>query len=145
MELAIRELTGPDLGADFLETLASLAEVDLGRDTALAVFRERLRAGIRTFVAVLDRRIVGTLTLFVEQKFIHHGGKVGHIEDVVVEKSFQRKGIGQALVLHATAEARKLGCYKVILCCFEDRVPFYEGVGFRRHDVGMRIDLNPLE
>jgi hypothetical protein len=34
-----------------------------------------------------------------------------------------------------------VGCYKVILSCFENRAAFYQGLGFRRHDVGMRVDL----
>ena len=49
--------------------------------------------------------------------------------------------IGAALVRHATEEARKLGCYKIILNCFENRIPFYKGLGFKPHDVGMRNDL----
>ena len=73
--------------------------------------------------------------------FIHAGGWVGHIEDVAVHRDHQKKGIGAALIRHAVDEARKLGCYKVILSCFEDRVAFYEGLGFRPHDVGLRIDL----
>ena len=42
---------------------------------------------------------------------------------------------------HATEQARKLGCYKVILSCFERLVPFYEALGYHKHDVGMRMDL----
>jgi glucosamine-phosphate N-acetyltransferase len=143
MDVVIRELTGCDIGPDFLTTLASLAEVNLDKETALEIFRQRLTAGVRTFVAMSQEHIVGTLTLLVERKFIHGGGRVGHIEDVVVHREFQKRGIGHTLVRHALDEAAQLGCYKVILNCFEDRVAFYESVGFRRHDVGMRIDIQP--
>ena len=54
---------------------------------------------------------------------------------------YKDQGVGRALVRHAVAEAKQLGCYKVILSCYEDLVPYYERLGFRRHDVGMRIDL----
>lgn len=141
MSITVRELTGCDIRPDFLDTLAALAEVKLTREDAVEIFRQRLAGGIRTYVATDDERIVGTLTLLVERKFIHQGGRVGHIEDVVVHGEYQKRGIGQALVRHAVEEARQLGCYKVILDCFEERVRFYESVGFRRHDVGMRIDL----
>lgn len=140
MDLTIRELTAPDIGSDFLDSLAALTDVGLEPEQALEVFRQRLRAGIRTFVALAGDRVVGTLSLLIEQKFIHGGGKVGHIEDVAVHRDFQGRGVGQALVPYATAEAGRAGCYKVILNCQEDRVPFYEKVGFRRHDVGMRTD-----
>jgi glucosamine-phosphate N-acetyltransferase len=84
---------------------------------------------------------VGTATLLVEQKFIHHGGKVGHIEDVAVHRDRQLRGIGTRLVKHATEEARKLGCYKVILDCFERLAPFYARLGYRTFNVGMRNDF----
>ena len=38
-------------------------------------------------------------------------------------------------------EAEKAGCYKVLLACFPDRVPFYERLGFRLYEEGMRLDL----
>lgn len=141
MNLIIKELTAPDLDEDFLAALASLAAVDLPPRDALPVFRARLRAGIRTYIARSDGRTVGTASLLVEPKFIHQGGLVGHLEDVAVRTDFQKQGIGAALVQHITEEARRLGCYKLILNCSEANVAFYVRLGFRRHDFGMRIDL----
>jgi glucosamine-phosphate N-acetyltransferase len=37
--------------------------------------------------------------------------------------------------------AKGLSCYKCILDCNDGLVGFYEKLGFRRHDVGMRLDL----
>ena len=48
-------------------------------------------------VAVDNNKIVGSTTLFIEQKFIHDGGLVGHIEDVVVRKDYEGRGIGMKL------------------------------------------------
>ena len=42
--------------------------------------------------------MIGATTLLVEQKFIHSGGKAGHIEDVVTRKGFEGLGIGSALI-----------------------------------------------
>jgi glucosamine-phosphate N-acetyltransferase len=141
-EMRIGELTEADLANGVLEALSSLAEVGLSAAEAGAVFHERQKAGVHTFVArAPDGRVAGTATLLVEPKFIHQGGRAGHIEDVAVHPDFQKKGIGAALVRHATEEARKLGCYKVLLNCFDRFAPFYERVGFRRHDLGLRHDL----
>ena len=141
MQILIREMTGPDLSRGFLESLAALAEVNLSVEAAAEVLRSRLRAGVRTYVAVVGERVVGTASLLVEPKFLHRGGKVGHIEDVAVHPECGQHGVGSALVRHATEQARKLGCYKVILSCYERLVPFYARLGYRPHDVGMRIDL----
>ncbi len=141
MDVFIRELYGRDFDNDFLETLAHLADVNLGVDEAKAIFRTRLGMGIRTYVALEHDKVIGTISLLVEQKFIHGGGHVGHIEDVAVHPACVGKGVGSALVRHVIAQARKWGCYKLILSCFDDRVPFYERLGFRRYDVGMRLDL----
>jgi glucosamine-phosphate N-acetyltransferase len=139
--VAVREMYGFDLSQDFLDTLTSLADVHLTLDEAKQVFRERLRKGIQTFVARIDDRIVGTASLIIEEKFIHAGGCSGHIEDVAVHRDFQKQGVGAALVRHLIEQARAAGCYKVILNCSEATAPFYERLGFRRHDIGMRIDL----
>ncbi len=141
MPVTVREMYGFDLSPDFLDTLGSLAEVGLTLEQAKEVFRERLRRGIRTFVARVDDRIVGTASLLIEEKFIHEGGCSGHIEDVAVHPDYQGKGIGAALVRHLVEQARAAGCYKVILNCSEGTAPFYEKLGFRRHDIGMRMDL----
>ena len=141
MPVTVREMYGFDLNQDFLDTLASLAKVNLTLEQTKVVFRERLRKGIRTFVASLENRIVGTASLFVEEKFIHEGGKSGHIEDVAVHKDFQKHGVGAALIRHVVEEARAAKCYKVILNCSEGTAAFYEKLGFRRHDIGMRLDL----
>jgi glucosamine-phosphate N-acetyltransferase len=141
MEITIQELRGYDDFEEFLDALASLAEVELTPKKAKEVFRNRLRAGVRTYVACVQDRIVGTASLLIEEKFIHRGGRSGHLEDVAVHRDFQNQGIGAALVRHVTDQARKMGCYKVLLNCFDNRAPFYEKLGFRRHDVGLRMDL----
>ena len=141
MDVVVRRLYGSDLNQQFLDTLSSLAEVKLTPDRAKEVFRERLRRGIRSYVACIGNRVVGTASLLVEEKFIHGGGFSSHIEDVAVHKDFQKQGIGAALVGHLLQQARRLGCYKVILNCREGNAPFYGKMGFRRHDVGMRLDL----
>jgi glucosamine-phosphate N-acetyltransferase len=137
----IGDLNAFDLTHGFLDTLSSLSDVQLTFEEAVKVLRNRLRTGIYTYVARDGKTTVGTAALLVEDKFIHSGGRVGHIEDVAIHPNYQKQGIGAALVEHAVEEAKKLGCYKVILTCFDHVAPFYERLGFRRHDLGMRLDL----
>jgi glucosamine-phosphate N-acetyltransferase len=140
----VRELQPADLEKGFLETLENLSDTEgLSAKDARAILRTVRRNPLfHVFVAVGgDGQVVGATTLFVEQKFIHGGGLVGHVEDVVVRKGCEGEGVGGSLVRAAVARARGLGCYKCILNCKPELTSFYEGLGFRRKDVGMRIDL----
>jgi len=92
------------------------------------------------YVAEYNGEIIGATTLLIEQKFIHNGGKVGHIEDVVVRKEHQGKGVGKKIVNALLKYAKKKGCYKTILDCSDELIPFYESIGFKRYSNSMRFD-----
>lgn len=138
--LTIRLLHPSDFANGFLEALEALTSVGLDADSAIEVYQD-LPDNLKTFVAIRGDRVVGTCSLLIERKFIHGGGKVGHIEDVAVSKSAQRQGVGTALIRHSIADAQNEGCYKVILDCFDDLVPFYGRMGFKPFNRGLRIDL----
>jgi len=139
--LTIRLMDATDLKRGFLEALNALRPVELTMEQAIDVYRLRLKSRVRTYVALLDGRIAGTASVFIEPKFIHSGGIVGHIEDVAVHPGFQKHGIGRKLVEFLLDECRRLNCYKVILDCAEAVIPFYEKLGFHRWERAMRIDL----
>lgn len=92
------------------------------------------------YVALEGSKVIGSASILIEQKFIHDGGKVGHIEDVSVRKEFQGKGVGKKIVTALLKYAEKQGCYKTILDCTADLIPFYEKIGFKRHSNSMRFD-----
>ncbi len=142
----VRALQETDIGNGLLDTLKNLSDLEgLKVADARRVLRRMKRAGLyHTFVAVEPSgQVIGATTLLVEQKFIHRGGLVGHIEDVVVRKGHEGKGVGSSLVKEAIEKAKEFGCYKCILDCKEGLVGFYEALGLKRRDVGMRIDLKP--
>ena len=91
------------------------------------------------FVYELEDKIVGMATLFVEQKFIHSGKCVGHIEDVVVSEKYRGMGIGKLLVEKCVQLAKENNCYKVILDCDDKNVPFYSKLGFSKFGNSMKI------
>jgi glucosamine-phosphate N-acetyltransferase len=71
-------------------------------------------------------KIVGTITIIIEQKMIHNMGKVCHIEDVVVDENYRGYGLGKILINTATTYALNEKCYKTILDCSEKNVGFYK-------------------
>ena len=131
-----------DLENGFLESLDSLRQAsDLEENSAKNILRKILQNDNHIIhVAELDGKIVGSTTLLIEQKFIHKGGIVGHIEDVVVKKEFWGQGIGMKLVLSLLDIAKKRQCYKTILNCEDSLIPFYEKIGFRHKSNEMRFD-----
>ncbi len=144
MNCIVRELEERDLDNGFLETLETLRDVgNVDNSKAKAILGE-IKSNTRNkiFVAVADNgKVIGSTTLIVERKFIRGGGLVGHIEDVVTHKGFQRMGVGSSLINKAVEFAKSVGCYKIILNCNENNVPFYEKLGFKKHEIEMRLDL----
>ena len=140
--LIIRELRKDDLWNGFLTSLDSLRKTsNIDKNKASAIF-DKISSNQDHVVAVaeLDGVIVGAATLLIEQKFIHDGGMVGHVEDVVVDKKFQGQKIGERIVKYLLEHARNQGCYKTILDCTDEVKPFYEKIGFKNVGNELRFD-----
>ena len=140
--ILIREIQELDLEKGFLECLDNLKIAsDLENDTAKTILKKILDDSNHIIhIAELDGKIVGSTTLLIEQKFIHNGGLVGHIEDVVVREGFERKQIGRDIVESLLDVAKNRGCYKTILDCKDDVKEFYEKIGFKHESNCMRFD-----
>ena len=141
-DVKIRELQEKDLFNGFLESLDSLRKAsDLDPKKAKEIFEKiKSRPDHVIYVAVYHSKIIGSATMFIEPKFIHGGGMVGHIEDVVVTKEHRGGGVGQQIINALLEYAEKKGCYKTILDCTDEIMPFYEKLGFKRHSNSMRFD-----
>ncbi len=140
--IKIRKLQKKDIYNGFLLSLDSLRKSsNIKPNKANAIFDKIAKNPCQIiYVAVDNSEIIGAASILIEQKFIHEGGKVGHIEDVVVRKEFQGKGVGNQIVVALLEYAQKQGCYKTILDCTDDLIPFYKKIGFKRHSNSMRFD-----
>jgi glucosamine-phosphate N-acetyltransferase len=123
------------------ECLSQIAPCELTKKEMEDLYFDRQHMGMRTLVAVVDDLIVGTATLIIEPKFIHNGARCGHIEDVAVHPKFHTHGIGRELLTEVIAIGRANNCYKLILECKDDIVPFYNKLGFKKTINVMRLDL----
>tara|TARA_B110000093_G_scaffold54366_1_gene58530 strand:- start:18 stop:314 length:297 start_codon:yes stop_codon:yes gene_type:complete len=83
--------------------------------------------------------IIGSVTIFIETKLIHNFGKVAHVEDVIVDNTCRGKGLGKMLVQKCIDYAQKHDCYKIILNCSDENIPFYEKCGFSKKENEMAL------
>ena len=143
-EIIIREIEEEDLDRGFLEVLDNLRMASDLEDPKAKEVLEKIKQNPnhRIHVAIDGNKVVGTTTLFIEQKFIHRGGLVGHIEDVVVRKDYEGTGIGIKLVRSLLEYAKMRQCYKTILDCNDNVKPFYEKIGFKYESNCMRYNHN---
>jgi glucosamine-phosphate N-acetyltransferase len=91
---------------------------------------ERLPQNHNIYFYLENNKIVGAITLIIEEKIIHSGGKVGHIEDFVVLDEYRNKGIGSLLYNYVKILCEQNKCYKMILDCNELLENYYIKKGF---------------
>ena len=70
-------------------------------------------------------RLVAIGTLFIEKKFYRGCAKLGHVEDIVVNKDYGKKGIGQDVVALLAKIGKANQCYKLTLYCKNELESFY--------------------
>lgn len=140
----IRELEIDDYDKGFLECLKELTEVgNISKNLFSDTFIARKSKGIFTAVVVDDesQQILGTGSIFFEQKFIRNCSIKGYIEDVSVSKAAQKRGIGRSIVEYLIHKALKTqGCYKVVLTCNSNNTCFYEKLKFKKIEDAMAIN-----
>lgn len=97
-----------------------------------------------TFVADDEGDILGSYGLIIMQHFSHHGGISAVINDVVVRANTQGKGVGTAMMQHATDFAVAQGCYKISLSSAKERDlahDFYRKLGYEQHGISFLLPL----
>ncbi len=86
-----------------------------------------------------QQKIISCGTILIETKILHNLGKVGHIEDIITHKSYRGQGLGKKIINSLVSYAQSCGCYKVILDCNNDNIPFYEKCGFIKKENQMAL------
>jgi len=145
----IRPIKKEDLYNGFLKTLDNLRKPktlksnhDLDPKRAYEIFSQiDQNPNHFTYVAVNEKDgVFSTVTLFIENKFIHEGENVGHIEDVVTRENFGGRGASKSILQELLKIAKEHNCYKTILNCDEELIEFYKKIGFERAHNEMRFN-----
>ncbi len=87
----------------------------------------------------IESKIIGTGTLFIEKKLTHGGCCMGHIENILIHKDYQKKGYGEQLVKNLVKYSKEIWCYRVDLNCNSELEYFYKKNGFSNKHICMNI------
>jgi len=139
--IIFRELNENDWDKGFFELLKELTQSEKLDEEK---FKEILKvinktANIYIYEDIKTSRIIGTATLMIEQKFIRGGGKVGHLEDVVIDKNYRGLNLGLNLIEKIINLAKEKGCYKIIGNCDSNLIGFYKKCGFSNKGIQIAI------
>ncbi|XP_024525267.1 glucosamine 6-phosphate N-acetyltransferase isoform X1 [Selaginella moellendorffii] len=156
--LELRRLERGDFDKGFLQLMQQLTVVgDVSREMFDAKMQQLEKLGDYHRIVVIEDvksgRVVATGSIFIEHKFARSCGKVGHLEDVVVDERMRGCHLGQRYLYFAlsifaqqsqrrviealTSFAKDAGCYKVILDCKPENAAFYEKCGYSKKEIQM--------
>lgn len=127
----------PDKREEIFSLLSQLTSAPLISEKSYNNIINNLDDNHNIYVYVLDNKIVGMITLLHEQKLIHNGSKIVHIEDLVVDKEYKNRGIGRDLINYCLDKISKEEYYKIILDCSEELERFYNKFGFEKKNIQM--------
>jgi GNAT superfamily N-acetyltransferase len=147
-DILIREARKSDLPA-IRELLAEL--VNAMDDTECIDIRsahktcQRLLKDSRShfLVAATKGTPVGFIHFMVRQTVLHQSPSA-LIDELVVTKEYQRKGIGKQLVLATIQKCKQLGCCEAEVSTEKTNVKarrFYKNCGFNKAEILFEVDL----
>ena len=98
MTYTIQELTPTLLQSqteNYFATLKNLTTIqEMSPDLAVETLKQINNQGTHIYIAMHDDgKIVGTISLLLEQKFLRNGAVAGHLEDVAVRDGYEGQGI----------------------------------------------------
>ena len=130
------------LSADLIRAMHDTEGVDIG--TALATCERLLTdAGSHFLVATTQGIPVGLIHFTVRQTILHRSPSA-IIDELVVAKEYQGKGVGRQLVLATIEKCRRLGCCEVEVSTEKTNdkaTRFYKRCGFEEKGVLFEADL----
>jgi len=139
----IDNLSKTDFNTNYLSLLSQLSVIDTQGITfdTFYKFVDKLNSNhiIKIIKNKNTKKIVGTVTILIEEKLLHNNGRVGHIEDLVIDESMRGCGLGKKILDIAKNECKN--CYKIILNCNDNNIDFYNKCGYMISGSQMRNNI----
>lgn len=140
----IRELQSEDFNKGYLDLVCQLSDTIPHKsndffDSIMNTIINNNKHHIYVVEDTITQKVIATVTLLVEPKFIHNGMNVGHIEDVVVAKTHRNHRLGTVLLRYVNTWMRDFNCYKFILDCDQCLEEFYNKNGYVKKNIQMAL------
>jgi len=147
-DILVREATESDLPAigKLLEELTNALDNTEGIETGIALKTcEQLLndASSHFLVAAREGIPVGFINFTIRQTVLHRSPSA-LIDELVVAREYQGKGVGKQLVLAAIEKCRHLGCCEVEVSTEKTNLEarkFYKKCGFEERGMLFEVDL----
>ena len=114
------------------------------REHKKALFEIKHNPNHHLLVAEIEGIVVGTLAIIIIPNLSHMGRPWAIVEDVIVDESHRRRGIGSLLMQRAIQLAKGRDCFRVILSSSkqrDDSHKFYESVGLEAYGYSFKVHL----
>lgn len=93
---------------------------------------DKIENNSEIWIIEIDNKIIASATIIFEYKFIFDISCLAHIEDVIVDINYRRKGYGKILINYLTKIAKNNNCYKITLDCNDTNINFYNACDFEK-------------
>ena len=135
-KVIFRKVIKEDLDRVFkiLNQLKELSIESIDKESAWNSFNEN--KSTKSIVGVLENEIVAYGSIVIENKI--RGEVAGHIEDIVVDKNYRGRFIGENLIKELINIGKKNSCYRITLFCKENLENFYSRQGFKKSSINMK-------
>jgi len=136
--MIIRKINKNDFNQiiNLLKQLSDSVKLD---KNSFDLFIDSLNKNHQIWIIEENDILIVTGTILIENKIIHNFGKVGHIEDIVVDKNNRNRKLGTKILEHLINIAKKDNCYKVILNCNIKFENFYKKNNFKTNGLEMAM------
>lgn len=116
-----------------------LIDSTISKDDYNQFINEKLHVNHQIIIIEENQNILGTGTLFIEDKMTYGGCKMGHIENILIDTNYRGQKLGERLVKYLLNIAEEKKCYRVDLTCNKELEEFYKKNKFSTNSVSMSI------
>jgi hypothetical protein len=145
--MVLRQLEYSDYEKDYINLYKAFTEdLDTSKDNFNKFYQNYIKSNKAIYVLEEENKLIGTISLIIEQKPFHNFQYVVHIEDFVING--KQRGLGTKVLTainqhinhvneENTKENNQLIIYKIILDCDECLQNFYSKNDFAKKGIYM--------